>query len=322
MTSHLDDAYWTEEFDITVSDLDRIAARIGEQRTAISLDKMAERVVYGRLRHGPEESPSALPPGIIDSAVRLWDATGDFHCGDRVIVARSIGGGLEVFLAEIAVVEPGQVRVRLDRTGEKVTYRRQQPGSAAASRWRARLEKEVEEKMIAPDLTERSRAVLARHGERIIGRLQAALEVDARFLELDNRWFLRELLQPLGPAQLTGLFRQLLDRTTPVGTAELVQLVSPPLPEGDVGLFSLYQALAQAPQRFRNVGSATRPLWEAIAPKPIPPEHAVVDCYAYDPTTYEILVRPGQRMTPRLAQRLQELDLYVDLVSAADETAL
>lgn len=322
MTDHLGDAYWSQEFDITAADLERIANSMRESLQARSLDDVAEKVAYGRLRHGPEQSPGALPPGIAEPAVRLWEATGNWHRGDRVIVARSQGEGLEVFLAEVITVELEQVRLRMDRTGAEVPYQRQPRGSETARRWRARLEKEVEEKLIAPDLAERSRGILTRHGERIIGRLLIALQADARFIELHNRWFLREVLQPLNPAQLAGLFRQLLTRTTPATTAELVQLISPALPAGDVGLFSLHQALVAAPRRYRNVGSATRPLWEAIPPTPISPERAVAAYYAYDPATYEILARPGQRVIPRAARRLQELGIYDDLVRAVDEAAV
>lgn len=47
-------------------------------------------------------------------------------------------------------------------------------------------------------------------------------------------------------------------------------------------------------------------------------EQAVVTHYAYDPQTYEILCRPGQRLSHRKAQRLQDLDLYAHVVSFAE----
>ena len=37
--------------------------------------------------------------------------------------------------------------------------------------------------------------------------------------------------------------------------------------------------------------------------------------YAYDPETYEVVCRPGQRLTQRKAQRLQELRLYAHVVT-------
>jgi hypothetical protein len=47
-------------------------------------------------------------------------------------------------------------------------------------------------------------------------------------------------------------------------------------------------------------------------------EQAVVMYYAYDPQTYEILCRPGQRLSEKKAQRLQELNIYARVVSFAE----
>lgn len=44
-------------------------------------------------------------------------------------------------------------------------------------------------------------------------------------------------------------------------------------------------------------------------------EQADVTHYAYDPQTYEILCRPGQPLTRKKAQRLQELNLYAHVVA-------
>ena len=44
-------------------------------------------------------------------------------------------------------------------------------------------------------------------------------------------------------------------------------------------------------------------------------EQAAVTHYAYDPQTYEILCRPGQQLTQKKAQRLQELRLYPHVVT-------
>jgi hypothetical protein len=46
---------------------------------------------------------------------------------------------------------------------------------------------------------------------------------------------------------------------------------------------------------------------------------AEVTHYAYDPQTYEILCRPGQRLTQKKAQRLQELKLYAHVITAPEK---
>ncbi|HEU4744349.1 MAG TPA: hypothetical protein VFS61_03895 [Anaerolineales bacterium] len=48
-------------------------------------------------------------------------------------------------------------------------------------------------------------------------------------------------------------------------------------------------------------------------------EQAEVTHYAYDPQTYEILCRPGQRLNEKKARRLQELKLYAYVVTLAEE---
>jgi hypothetical protein len=56
---------------------------------------------------------------------------------------------------------------------------------------------------------------------------------------------------------------------------------------------------------------------------PLPdPEQAAVTHYAYDPQTYEILCRPGQRLSEKKTQRLQELDLYAHVVAFSEEHSL
>jgi hypothetical protein len=44
-------------------------------------------------------------------------------------------------------------------------------------------------------------------------------------------------------------------------------------------------------------------------------EQAEVTHYAYDPQTYEILCRPGQRLSQKKAQRLRELNIYAYVVT-------
>jgi hypothetical protein len=48
-------------------------------------------------------------------------------------------------------------------------------------------------------------------------------------------------------------------------------------------------------------------------------EQADVTHYAYDPQTYEILCRPGQRLSQKKAQRLQELNLYAHVVASVEQ---
>lgn len=76
----------------------------------------------------------------------------------------------------------------------------------------------------------------------------------------------------------------------------------------------LEAALQSDPQRFENVGTSEYPQWKARLPEF---GQAEVIQYAYDPQTYEVLCRPGQRLSEKRAKRLQELDLYRQVVRFA-----
>jgi len=65
---------------------------------------------------------------------------------------------------------------------------------------------------------------------------------------------------------------------------------------------------------FENTGSPVRPPGKGGLPDV---EQAEVTHYAYDPQTYEVLCRPGQRLSQKKAPRLQELNLYAQVVTFA-----
>jgi hypothetical protein len=66
-------------------------------------------------------------------------------------------------------------------------------------------------------------------------------------------------------------------------------------------------------KRFEDMGLPARPQgqWGPELPEA---EQAKVTHYAYDPQTYEILCRPGQRLRQKQSHRLQELQLYAHVV--------
>jgi len=78
-----DDTYWADKFGVTTADLDRIAAHIRETGQAHDLTALAQRVVRGRLRHGPETSAPAQPTWAEDRSVRLWDPLEEGGVGRR-----------------------------------------------------------------------------------------------------------------------------------------------------------------------------------------------------------------------------------------------
>jgi len=71
----------------------------------------------------------------------------------------------------------------------------------------------------------------------------------------------------------------------------------------------------QDEKRLENMGTPARPQEKAGLPEV---EQAEVTHYAYDPQTFEILCRPGQRLSQKKVQRLQELNLYEHVVTSAE----
>ena len=69
-------------------------------------------------------------------------------------------------------------------------------------------------------------------------------------------------------------------------------------------------------KRLENIDSPARPQGQE-EPRLPDVERAEVTHYAYDPQTYEILCRPGQRLSQKKAQRLQEFKLYAHVVTGA-----
>ncbi|MGQ9584125.1 MAG: hypothetical protein ACUVXG_01835 [Anaerolineae bacterium] len=324
MSDVFSDTYWTKEFEITEADLDRIAGHIEETGQAHDLTTLAQRVVRGRLRHGPETSAAAQATWSKDPSVRLWDPAAEWKVGDRVVAARRVGQRHETCVGEIightTVQREGRtipaLVLQLDGQPQPRKYELAAPGSEDAEKWYRKVREVVEGQRASADTEQQAQAILLQHGERIVSQLLEALQGDARFLTLEGRWFLRDLLIPLSEAQRDALYRQLLERGEPASTNDLIALMKPPVAEGDVGRFSLYASLSAHPDRFANVGAPTRPQWKAVPP---PPERAVGAYYAYDPETYAILLRPGQRLGAQLAQRLQDLGLYNGVVRPADE---
>ena len=124
MTDPFSDRYWIEEFQVTKADLDRIAAHIREASQARDLTALAQRIVRGRLIHGPETaSIPARPAWAEDPSVRLWDPLGEWSEGDHTIVAVRFQEGnrtwYEPFAAEVIGVGTNQVTVYVVKGDKK-----------------------------------------------------------------------------------------------------------------------------------------------------------------------------------------------------------
>jgi hypothetical protein len=308
------DAYWQDEFDITLADLDRIAARMRETGTAFDLGELAKRVVGGRLRYGPESSRAALPTWAADPSIRLWDPAGNWANGDQVIVWTYVFRlrRNEVLAGKISRLDAGCAYITVDDSYQpERKFLIASPGSSNAIKWHATVQQAVEELSQSATAQDRASAVLLKHGERVLSRLDEALQTDNRYVNLDRRWFLRELAAPLAEHQIVALAWAMLHYGTPQATDALVPLVRPPLVAGDPGLFGLHLTMCDRADLFERL-DGEHCLWTLASPPPGPCTAAHA---AYDPQTYEILCDVNEMLEPAVVQRLWELGLLPAVVS-------
>jgi len=303
------DTYWTEQFDITTADLERIVQRMRETRSAFDLTELAKRVVRGRLRHGPEHSPAVLPPRARDPSVRLWDPAGEWREGDQVIIWTWSfkAKRQEVMVGEITGTDSRHAYIAVnDSYQPERKFRRAAPGSQDAITWHQAVRRAVEAMQRGTSLEEQVRFVILEHGQRIVSRLLDVLRADQRFVRLAGRWFLRELAAVATEEQLTALAWAMVGLEEPQPTEALVPLVQPPLAEGDPGLFGLYLAMRGRQDLFKNVDPGKCPRWVLAGP---PPGSFTPSYAAYDPETYEVLCLPSKSASPEVAKRLWDLGL-------------
>lgn len=128
-------------------------------------------------------------------------------------------------------------------------------------------------------------------------------------MNLADRLALAERPQELRELALDFVRARLEDADN--GSPQAEQIL---LEHGERILNLLDAGLRRSPERFENVRTNDRSQWKARLPEL---NQAEVIHYAYDPQTYEVLCRPGQRLSEKRAKRLQELDLYRHVVRFA-----
>jgi hypothetical protein len=165
------------------------------------------------------------------------------------------------------------------------------------------------------NINQRAEGILLKHGELILSRLVEALQFDSRFTVLEGKWFIINKLPRIERDALQTVYRILLQNPSS-SQDEILALVKEDRSTDQILLrMALHTALRRSPERFENMGTSTRPQWKARLPDV---EQAEVTHYAYDPQTYEILCRPGQRLSQKKAGRLQGLNLYAHVVTFAE----
>lgn len=315
MSDPFSDQYWRDEFTVTTADLERLGDFMAETRQAHDLTALAQRIVRGRLRHGTDLTDPALKAASRGGErVRLWDPSVAWELGDRVIVA--VGVAVEgrtihaPYVGEIVSEQDNKVRIQIDALNEHRDYSVAE-SSENLQKWRKFVENLVRSRRGSQDENTQMEYVLLRFGERLVTQVLNALKQDSRFIELDGRWFLRQLAAFPTEEQLGFLAWKMVPFHEPRSTVDLVSLIQPPLAAGDAGVFGLYLALRQYPALFGNADPGLRPRWRLVGP---PPGAGMARNAAYDPATYTVLCMPGETLAPELVARLWNLELLEAII--------
>ena len=316
MTDIHNEAYWSSQFDITQEDLNRVAERLERAGAPQDLKAVALPIIKGRIEHGHDPSPAALRDLTGRASVRLWDPAGEWHAGDWVLVVHFSSRLVhEIHVGEIRKIENGFAHIKVEELDKDLKYQLVPPQSENATKWRETVRGAVETKLHSGNIDQQTEGILLKHGERIFSRLAETLQQDPRFVSFEGKWYLKEKLPRIAGETLQKIHRTLLEKPS-ASTEQMLSVVREDVNANAALLpMAIHTAIQQSPQRFENIGTPVRPQWKALLPQP---EQAIAAYYAYDPQTYEILCRPGQRLTQKKAQRLQELDLYVHIATFAE----
>lgn len=317
MSDLLSSVFWQSEFYITEDDLDRIATIMREEKRALNIDKMARRIVRGRLRYGPDMSPPVLSEWIGGEKVLSWDEEEEWEIGSRVLVAIREDGNVKPFMGIIENANEDTFFIRLEDMGKKVKYARVKPGSQQAQKRIEAIHEAIAKKGQAAQRKQLSAAdeenveiVLLEHGAYITSKLLTALQGDMRYFQYDGRWFLGDLLVDISSGQIQQLYLRMLTAQETLTLSEIIRILG--WEKNDVHVISLHHVLQQYPEQFEALENR----WCALKPPPPSWDQAQGTYYVYDPDTYEIILQPGQPLKKQVAERLKDLGWYEDVVKA------
>ncbi len=310
MTDIYSDEYWLEEFTISAADLDRFHERIRQDNKIFDTTSLVKQLIKGRLEFGHEVSPSVLKSWTGKDSVRIWDPFVKWSVGDGIIIPKNIGDdNYECFVGEVISVDeikPHHIEIRLDGQDKPVIFRYGNPDAIGVGQF-------------AKDLVEKKygevERIVLRFGNRIVSALLHALESDERFVGLEGKWYLVLKLPVIELSIFKSMYQILLQKTSFTLNDLLPMVQIDGLQNETLLKMAIQIALQQLPERFVDIGTLAHPLWKARLPEP---DQAQILYYAYDPQSYEILCFPGQHLNQNNAKRLQELNIYSQVVAFAE----
>jgi hypothetical protein len=319
---------WLLDFKITKADLERLVEWIQELGHCVTTEEMTRRIIRGRLRYGTDDSPSALPEWVKEQHVLTCLDDGKWTVGTRVMVVRRTWGKY----AKLEKVQPlfgTIVRVEGERSrneetfiiefenGETVDYGHDlyETQGEKQEKYDYLLqcihEKELADQLATGKLTPEQEvdSIIIRYGAQIASVIISALKRDDRFIDWNGHCYLRQWLINIPKSTIKRVHHEMLKVNGCLPLDEIIKLVTQ-TPDNDLSKLSLRQVLTRLTEWFTETDNG----WIAIKPPPPPWDQAEGAYYVYDPLTYEILLKPGEPLKEKVANRLNELGLYADVV--------
>jgi len=304
---------WLSDFDVTTTDMQRMEDWLKEQKRGVTLEELTRRIISGRVRHGQDKSPSALPGWIQEKHVLSWNEQEKWCLGCQVLVAKTTYG--KVIPVFGVIVKITQNTYFIDINGEDQKYVREPIGSRKTQTFYEYVLKAIweQEQIGTASIEDQINIVLLKQGAEIASRIRGALDRDDRFTNHINSWYLQKWIPVISTKELQQAHHQILKTTKQASLSNLRDLI-PNLPKDILGEIAILQALSKAPDLFQpcHIG------WQAVKPPPPSWDKAVGTYYVYDPKTYEIILKPSERLRKKVADRLIELGFYAEVVEAAE----
>lgn len=260
--------YWRNQFAVTDGDLNRLAAILRDANGPIQVGDLLRGIVEYKLAQDSlvfdplERAKSALAAGKLLGEATIYHPTGVYKLGQQLYVARRFTGGEWQ-------IGCGTV-VNIDRSQRWSTIELEVPDEP--QHWFFVCEVPSGHEYAVKHLTPLSGSeqtaddVLDSFSGELLPHLHGRLAVDPRFVSLGNWWWLADAVQPLPPEALSILHKFLLTAAEPLAIGGLLARLGADWPDAPGNRFSLNRALLADPDRFRNIGTAAEPRWQAILP--------------------------------------------------------
>jgi len=301
--------YWAHHFRVTLPDLDALADEMRGTVGSWDLTTLACHVIRRRLYEGPQLRIGSPPESKVSlRVVQRWEPDVLWRAGDHAIVAVPLPEAGLIYtprVAEVLQVEEDHAILMVDGLPEPQVYALGLSTESLPSvdAYEA-LDKLADR---ADDEAARVGDVLWRFGARIVSQLLDWLESDRRFVMLEGQWFLAEQCVEPDEVQLVSLARAMFASGDGLLTCDALSLLAPGLRlEEPARRCGLVRAMMRHPELFRNHHLPGWPRWSLAAP---PPGRYVAHHAVYDPETFVVLCRPGQRLDHRTVHRLWDVRL-------------